>query len=179
MERRALAKLGFYPDPSAALVHDALGDREADPRTWELTPVQPFEDSKNLFVIPRIDSDAVVLDGELDGVAGIDGRDMNPGRFQPAERDGVRNQLPKKLRQLCEVEVNGGQRIIGDLRAAGFDRRIDHQDGALERTLRLDEFKGLVQSSELVRIRKQIAQQALHALRSLDDIAHEVGALAV
>lgn len=104
----ALPEFGFHPDSSAALFYDAFRDRQANPGAGELVPVQALEHSKNLLVIPWLDADAIVSNGELDRVIGIEGRDMNPRRFRPAERDRVGQQLAKKLRQLGEIEENFG-----------------------------------------------------------------------
>ena len=72
----------------------------------------------------------------------VDGRNMNLGRLRPAEHDRVRNQLAEKLRQLRKIEKNGRQRIVGDLRATLVHRRVDHQDGALQRAFGLHNSSG-------------------------------------
>src|SRR5258708_552311 len=95
VKRGALAEFRLHPDPSAALLDDAFANRQSDSSAGELAAMQTFEDAKNLLVIPRIDSNAIVANGELNRVPSVDGRNMNVGRLRPAEPDRVHNQLPE------------------------------------------------------------------------------------
>ncbi len=100
----ALAQFRLHPDSSAALLDDTLADRQTDARAGELAAVQPFEDAEDLLMIARIDPDAVVPNGKLDGVAGVAGGNVNLGRLRPAKRDRVRDQLAEELCQLRKIE---------------------------------------------------------------------------
>src|ERR1700733_14507662 len=87
VERGAAAEFRLHPHSSAALLHNAFADCQTDPGAWEFAPVQPLEDAEDLFVIARIDPDAIILNGELDRVAGVDRRNLNLRSPRPAEHN--------------------------------------------------------------------------------------------
>jgi hypothetical protein len=87
VKRGALAELRLNPDFPAELLDNALRDRQTDSRAWELAAMQPLEDPEDLFVVARIDADAVVANRELDLVDPVDGGNMNPGRLRTTEHN--------------------------------------------------------------------------------------------
>src|SRR5215467_5302047 len=61
VECRPAPDLRLHPDPSTAPLHDPLADRQPHPRPRVRSPMQPFEHTEDLFLIPRVDPDPVVL----------------------------------------------------------------------------------------------------------------------
>ena len=66
MKGTAFIRYRLYPDPSAHLVHDFLGDGQSDAGTGILVAVmEPLKDYEYPFKVPGIDTDAVVRNGEV------------------------------------------------------------------------------------------------------------------
>ena len=83
----AVAELGLNPDFPAALLDNALGDRQADSCAWELAAMQPLEDPEDLLMVARIDADAVVAKRELGLVDPVDGGNLNLRRLRTTEHN--------------------------------------------------------------------------------------------
>src|SRR5579871_3893894 len=65
IERRPLPRFGFDPNPPVIALHDALANRQADAGARVLLGgMQPLEQSKNVLLVLRLNSDAVVANAK-------------------------------------------------------------------------------------------------------------------
>src|ERR1700722_4459921 len=124
MKCGAVPQFRFHPDSSAALLDNSFANRQTNAGAGELAAMQPLEDAKDLLMIPLVDADTVVSNGELNRIAGVGGRNMDLGGLGPTKAHGVGKQLPEEVRQLRKIEEYRWQRIVGDLRAALTHGRI-------------------------------------------------------
>jgi hypothetical protein len=87
--------------------------------------VQALEHLEYLRGIAGIDPDAVVIDGELPGIAALLRADMHPRRVRAAELERVGQQVAEHLLELAGVALHHRQGIVGDRRPALGDRGIE------------------------------------------------------
>src|SRR5256886_13769008 len=117
VERRALVRLPFRPDPPAVAVDDALGEGEPHARPLELLyVVQPLEHTEQLVLAAPIEPGAVVVHVVDDGVAFPARGDVHPRmRAIAAELESVADQVDQHLAQQRCVSRGRGQRLYRDL----------------------------------------------------------------
>ena len=105
--------------------------------------MQALEDGEDALGVLGIDADAVIADGQHPFVALLPGRDMNTGRRLGMELDGVPDEVLKQLRQQQFVMHYGRQRVVGNHRAALFNRRLQIGECLLEDGRAIDRLEPL------------------------------------
>ena len=101
----ARTRLGPHPNASATTFDHPATDCQAETRAGNLIAVEPLKNLKDLFVIMRIDSNAVVVYCETPFLCLLLNRDVNPGRGIAAIFDRIVNKILEKLllNTVCSV----------------------------------------------------------------------------
>src|SRR4051794_28833505 len=96
---RALADGALGLERAAVAIDDALGQRQPDPRTFEIfLPVQPLEHLEQLAGVGHVEAEAIVLDGVDDIAVALHAADADPRRRHAAAVfDGVVDQIVERL----------------------------------------------------------------------------------
>src|SRR5579862_2665882 len=103
---------GVDPDSSAIAFNHALANCEsnAGPAVF-LVAMKPFEYTKDILLVLRIDPDAVILNREAPRRALIKSMNVNPRRFFGPVLEGVPDQILKHLLQMSLAHVYLRKRI--------------------------------------------------------------------
>src|SRR5260221_3708868 len=179
MECTAGAGLRGDPDAPAVALDHFLADGEADTGARVLgLVVQTLEHHEDALEILRLDTDAIVADGELEVGFLFDAGDVDPGHRRRAELERVADQVLEQLRQLRFVGAHPGQRVPGHRCARLLDGAAQVADRLVERWLHLDRQELLAAGAD-ARVGKQVLDQLLHARGDLDHEAHDLLGVAV
>ena len=93
----------LHPDAAAVNFHDPLYQGQADARPFRLA-IKLFEQVESLFLMPRINSDAVVPDIEDDLVTALLRSDLYERLWLiPHELDGIVDQVLENLDQARSI----------------------------------------------------------------------------
>src|ERR1035438_8928198 len=116
--------LRFHPELSPVPLYDFLADREPNPGARVFRPgVQALKHLENAFGMPRVDSDAVILNRNYPIRAAVHRRNMDSrALFLSPELDGIGEQVLEHLGQLPLVHPQRGQWIPVNASAAFLDR---------------------------------------------------------
>lgn len=164
-EGGALFGLRFDPDFPVVSLDDALADGESYSASGVfLVGVESLEWDEDSVGEFGGDSDAVVSDGDGDGVGiaslgpGVDARG-----FAASELDGVFEEVLEYLEDLGGVGGDGGERVVGDLGIGFVDGGVDVPDGAFEGVVEVGGFWRLASGGD-AGVGEEVLDQAVHSL---------------
>src|SRR5262249_26844464 len=102
---RSTAGFGFYMNAAAVTLDNTLADREPDAGAGDCLSVKPLEGHEDLLAVFRLDSDSVVLHGELHAGTFPGHGNVDNGRPAPAILDGVADEVLEKRDEMRLVRL--------------------------------------------------------------------------
>lgn len=164
-------RYGFHPDRSAVAFHNALTNGEANSAARNFFSVQSLERYKNAGSIFGRDADAVVGDGEKNGVFAALERDADSWRFRTSVLDRIADKILEQRHEMPLIALHGWQRIAGNFRATTLDGKFEVLADFHYSTVEVD-WREAGFGADLG-VGAKIVQQFVHAPGAVDDIGYE------
>src|SRR5207253_11446079 len=106
--------LGLHPDAATVALDNALHQRQSDAGTGILTPMQALEDAEDLFVILRVDADAVIGKRKQPRLILFFHGNADARLLAAAILNRIADQVLKHAAELREIRGHPRQRLVCD-----------------------------------------------------------------
>src|SRR5439155_1094098 len=103
---RSTTQLRFHPDAAVVALDNTLADRKTHARSGDRLAVKSLKRAENLRVVLRSDAEAIVGHNKVPCTVRVFSRDEDLWPLLSAIFDRIRNQILKKLHEVCSLAFN-------------------------------------------------------------------------